>query len=106
MRRKVKGKVRDMMLRNEAYSTLIKCFFPNHIRLSIHPHSNIHKFGVNLVGGNPMFCGSPWHNVTVFDEADKSWGTMKRKEAEEMGFKLSEDEYGLKFFVKCATQEN
>ena len=64
--KKMREKCRQMLLINEAYGRLIAACFPQHIRLSIHPHSNLHKFGINLIGKHLENCGSPWHNVAVY----------------------------------------
>ena len=60
------ARARRVLLRNEAYSSLVNDLFSKHIRLSIHPHDNTKKFGVNLVGGS--LWGTPWHNVLVQDK--------------------------------------
>jgi pyoverdine/dityrosine biosynthesis protein Dit1 len=49
-RKKLAAKVSfEMILRNQAYSNLIELMFPDHLRLSIHAHSNSGpKFGIRL----------------------------------------------------------
>lgn len=71
----------EMMLRNDAYSNLVKLFFPNHVGLSIHAHDKAGpKFGIRLFGRDvravnrlSLVCAemrsvdqlhvpTPWHN--------------------------------------------
>ena len=69
-----------MMLRNVAFSNLVKGVYPNHLRLSIHAHDNSTKFGVALVAGL-QFLRTPWHNVAV-RMRDGSVDLLQREEAE------------------------
>jgi L-tyrosine isonitrile synthase len=70
----------EMMVRSEAYSALIKQAFPEHIRLSIHPHDpDTDKFGINLIPGCSEW-GTPWHGVMV--QSGNKWQLMKRHQAE------------------------
>lgn len=77
----------DMLLRNEAYSSLVELVFPHHVRLSIHAHDNAGpKFGIRLFGPAVRACDAltsaagtaaeavsdrllhvptPWHNCLV-----------------------------------------
>lgn len=56
------------MKSNDAYANLVRCLFPDHIRLSIHAHSNVEKVGITLVKMAPesdILWGTPWHNCAV-----------------------------------------
>lgn len=55
---------KHMMIRSSAYSNLIRLNYPNHIRVSIHPHDNNSKFAVALFKQFGLnYCITPWHNV-------------------------------------------
>ncbi len=100
--KRMKQKCRQMMLINEAYGQLIATYFPGHIRLSIHPHSNVHKFGINLIGKNVQSCGSPWHNVAVYSMVKARWETIKKSSAEEKGFEIARDTNDLLYYTDGA----
>ena len=56
---------KNMMIRSNAYSNLIKSNYPNHIRLSIHGHDNNLKFAVCLFKSFGLnYCITPWHNIS------------------------------------------
>ncbi len=96
-RRKVAAAVAKRMVgRNEAYSNLVEDLFPFDIRLSIHPHPNVKKFGFNLVHCDSVW-RTPWHSVTV-RRADGSFSLMHRCDALSQGFRETTDEDGLVFF--------
>merc|ERR1719428_1318322 len=69
---------KKQMVRNQAYNRLLEARLrcgPERdlecVRLSIHPHPNNVKFGVNLVlgegagGGGKADWPTPWHNVVL-----------------------------------------
>ena len=85
------ARARHVLLRNEAYSSLVNDLFSKHVRLSIHPHDNTKKFGINLVGGS--LWGTPWHNVLVQDK-EQNYKLMKRYLAENAGYTLTYDDMG------------
>ncbi len=87
---------KKMVGRNEAYSNLVEDLFPFEIRLSIHPHSNVKKFGFNLVHCESLW-RTPWHSVTV-RRGDGSYELMLKSQALELGFRETADEDGLVFF--------
>ena len=65
VRKYCKDTAKNMMIRSNAYSNLIKTNYPNHIRLSIHGHDNEEKFAVCLFKSFSLnYCITPWHNVT------------------------------------------
>jgi pyoverdine/dityrosine biosynthesis protein Dit1 len=96
-RRKVASKTaKKMVARNEAYSNLVEDLFPYAVRLSIHPHPNVKKFGINLVQCENLW-RTPWHAVAVL--RDGQWVLMHKSEALLLGFaeKRSEPD-GLIYF--------
>jgi pyoverdine/dityrosine biosynthesis protein Dit1 len=79
---------RQMMLRNEAWSNLVKSELSDHIRLSIHPSVNDgSKFSFEMIKGAHH---SPWHSVIAIDDSVK---TMHKKDAEAQGYVLNHDHY-------------
>lgn len=55
----------ELMRRSDAWSELLRHYFKNHLRLSIHPYQLEHeKFGIKLVSSSNKWA-TPWHNVTV-----------------------------------------
>lgn len=86
MHKAAKILTREMMLRNEAYNSLIRHELPNHIRLSMHPSvNNGYKYGFKLIPGNQIK-HSPWHCSIVMDGTEAI--TMHRKDAEAAGYEL------------------
>lgn len=76
---------KDMMLRNEAYSALVRKEFKDEIRISMHPSvNNGSKFSFDLIPGGHH---SAWHCSIVMDD-DKNVQTMHRKDAEALGYHL------------------
>lgn len=77
---------REMMLRNEAYSGLVKKEFGNHIRLSMHSSvNNGAKYSFQLIPSTNAK-HSPWHCALVL--ANGQYITMHRKDAELAGYEL------------------
>ncbi len=77
---------RQMMMRNEAWSNLVKAEFSDRIRLSMHPSiNNGQKYSFKLIpGANANH--SAWH-CTIFLN-DKEVVTIHRKDAEAQGLQL------------------
>ncbi|KAL3475934.1 Pyoverdine/dityrosine biosynthesis protein-domain-containing protein [Aspergillus californicus] len=86
----------EMIARNHAYSNLVELLFPQHIRLSIHAHSNSGpKFGIRLFPqgklrsinslpslseANPTYefqIPTPWHNCLVEVERNHTFFLTK-----------------------------
>jgi pyoverdine/dityrosine biosynthesis protein Dit1 len=110
----------EMIHRNQAYSNLVEMLFPDHIRLSIHAHTNAGpKFGIRLFdksttktnirlsGGEQMsttdrlHIPTPWHNSVAVIEGDPTvhivksqvvhgWLTVKAHEGRYIEGKLDE----------------
>ena len=86
LQKAAKKLTRQMMLRNEAYSGLIKHEFPDHIRLSMHPSTNSgQKYSFQLIP-SARAKHSPWHCVLIKD--GQGIGTMHKKEAIEAGYEV------------------
>lgn len=90
---------RKMVSRNEAYSNLVEAVFPQAVRLSIHPHPNVKKFGINLV---PCPDGSiwrtPWHSVAV-KLKDSSWILLPKEDAEKRNcVRMVDEKDGLVYY--------
>lgn len=82
-----KNLTRQMMLRNEAYSMLVKNEFPNSIRLSMHPSvNNGAKYSFQMIPSKKAWT-SPWHSALLVT-ADGSYATVHRKDAIEAGYEL------------------
>lgn len=78
---------RAMMLRNEAYSAMIRQEFGDHIRLSMHPSiNNGTKFSFQLIPSLNAH-HSPWHSCLVVKQ-DGTMQTMHKKDAIEQGFEI------------------
>jgi len=83
--RAAKKLVREMMLRNEAWSNLVRKEFSNHIRLSMHPSvNNGYKYSFQLIKEGTH---SAWHCAIYMDSNGKAH-TMHKKDAEQMGLHL------------------
>ena len=78
------------MKRSEAFAKLVAEKYPDYIRFSVHPHpESTEKLGTkNLVTGQTG-PGTPWYNVAV-QKKDGTVVLMKRKEAEDLGYRLVE----------------
>lgn len=78
---------RGMMMRNEAYSNLVKEEFSQHIRLSMHPSvNNGAKYSFQLIPGSRAF-RSPWHTALCVASGGE-YITVHKKEAEAQGMHL------------------
>ncbi len=64
----MKPKTYELMRRSEAWSKLLEVFFPESLRLSIHPYPlEAEKFGIKLLTTAKKWA-TPWHNVMVRSE--------------------------------------
>ncbi len=82
---------RDMMFRNEAYSTLVASTFGSRVRLSMHPSTNNGKYSFRLIPGCKSWT-SPWHCALLVKqdgECDR-YTTIHKKDAESAGYRLVE----------------
>lgn len=71
--------------RSRAWSALIETYFPNAVRLSIHPQTcGSYKLGICLMEAENWM--TPWHGVAV--NVGNRFILLKRSQAEEMGARL------------------
>ncbi len=83
----MKEKTYELMKRSDAWSGLLESYFPDSLRLSIHPYPLAHeKFGVKLVTSSEKWA-TPWHNVTV--KSDQGFILMHKSRALELGARES-----------------
>ncbi|WP_106794864.1 isocyanide synthase family protein [Aquimarina sp. Aq78] len=86
----------QVIQRSHSWSDLVAKFFPECIRISIHPQKlNTGKIGIQLVKCNHNW-GTPWHNVVLLDE--EGYKLVKNKEAKEMGAELISSQKGYSFY--------
>lgn len=94
----IKQKAKDVLRRSLWFDVLLSQILPNHIRLSVHPHSTSNgKFGFNLIS-NTDNRWTPRHNVVV-----ESWSKillMKKRDAEAMWCILEFKNWRQWWFVK------
>ncbi|HBD9373695.1 TPA: isocyanide synthase family protein [Legionella pneumophila] len=80
-----RSKAYEVIRRSNAWSALISEYFPEAVRLSIHPQTcGSKKLGIRLIGNESWM--TPWHGVAV--ESKKGYVLLKRSEAEALGAKL------------------
>jgi pyoverdine/dityrosine biosynthesis protein Dit1 len=73
----------ELIRRSDAWSKLIEEFFPEAVRLSIHPQSDHSpKLGVQLAPSSDPW-RTPWHSVALLK--DGQFSLVRRKDAEEAG---------------------
>lgn len=85
--KEAKRLTRQMMLRNEAYNTLVRKELHTHIRLSMHKSvNNGYKYSFKLIPGNNAN-HSAWHSTIVMQQ-DGEAVTMHKKDAEAAGYRL------------------
>jgi pyoverdine/dityrosine biosynthesis protein Dit1/alpha-ketoglutarate-dependent taurine dioxygenase len=85
-----------MIVRNQAFSSLVSKQYPNHLRLSIHAGNMIGpKWSISLINNKPHAdkCASatPWHNVLVQD-ADGEVYAVRRYEVNAEKYELVSQE--------------
>jgi len=86
LQKAAKKLTREMMLRNEAWSNLVKKEFADHIRLSMHPSvNNGAKYSFKLIPGKNAN-HSAWH-CTIFKNGDE-YVTLHKKDAINQGLEL------------------
>jgi pyoverdine/dityrosine biosynthesis protein Dit1 len=85
LQKECKAKAYEVMRRSNAWTDLIAEYFPDALRLSIHPQACASKkLGIQLVGASNWM--TPWHGVAV--DIGSNFVLMKRSQAEELGAKL------------------
>lgn len=97
LHKKAKEVAKIMMFRNEAYSALVSNEFKDSIRISMHPTTNVAKYGFQLIPSKKAF-RSPWHTAILIDE-ENEYQTVHRREAVEKGYELI-FKHGRPYFFK------
>lgn len=78
-------KAYEVIRRSNAWSELIADYFPEAVRLSIHPQTcGSKKLGIRLIGNESWM--TPWHGVAV--ETNLGYILLKRSQAETLGAEL------------------
>ncbi|WP_454784889.1 L-tyrosine/L-tryptophan isonitrile synthase family protein [Legionella sp. WA2024007413] len=86
----------EVIRRSNAWSRLLTNYFPQSVRLSIHPQPcGSEKIGVHLLPTSNRW-STPWHNVLL--KKGKRWQLIKRQEAEQLGARLNKDHYVLEAY--------
>ena len=87
----------EVIQRSNAWSRVVEKYFPESVRLSIHPQApSAAKIGVRLVESNHAW-RTPWHSVAVYDGAD--FYLAPRAEVEERGGKVAYFEGKYPYFI-------
>ena len=85
VQREARAKSYEVIRRSNAWTELIAEYFPQAVRLSIHPQiCGSKKLGIRLIGNESWM--TPWHGVAV--ETDEGFVLLKRFEAEDLGAQL------------------
>lgn len=80
-----RAKAYEVIRRSNAWSELIADYFPEAVRLSIHPQAcGASKLGIRFIGNETWM--TPWHGVAV--ETKNGPVFLKRSEAEALGAEL------------------
>jgi pyoverdine/dityrosine biosynthesis protein Dit1 len=97
LQKRAKALTRQMMMRNEAWSNLVKIEFKQAIRLSMHPSvNNGNKYSFQLIPGKNAH-HSAWHSVVV--ESSGEHITMHKNEAVAAGYELV-NKYGRPYYFQ------
>ena len=103
VRKRAKALTYKVMQRSNAWSELIKTYFPSALRLSIHPQAcGSDKLGIKMIPSSSMWA-TPWHNVLVV--IDDQQQLMQREVAEAMGAKLIYDNNKPSYFLLTNSAE-
>ncbi|TNF69468.1 MAG: pyoverdine biosynthesis protein PvcA [Gammaproteobacteria bacterium] len=85
LQKESRQKAYEVIRRSNAWSQLIKAYFPYAVRLSIHPHTcGSEKLGIRLIANEVWM--TPWHGVAV--KRNDQYILLKRSQAESLGAKL------------------
>lgn len=85
IQKECKAKAYEVIRRSNAWSELIEDYFPEAVRLSIHPHEcGSKKLGIRLIGTESWM--TPWHGVAV--KTQNGFVLMKQAEAHALGYQL------------------
>lgn len=93
VRKEAKQTAYEVIQRSNAWSRLLTDYFPQSLRLSIHPQPcGSEKLGIQFLPAANRWA-TPWHNVLLKNA--KGWELVKRQEAELLGAVLNNDHYVL-----------
>ncbi|WP_372371627.1 L-tyrosine/L-tryptophan isonitrile synthase family protein [Candidatus Uabimicrobium sp. HlEnr_7] len=85
IQKEARAKTYEVIRRSNAWTELIAEYFPEAVRLSIHPQTcGSKKLGIRLIGNESWM--TPWHGVAV--ETNEGFVLLKRSEAEDLGAEL------------------
>ena len=91
VQKECRAKAYEVLRRSNAWTSLIAEYFPEAVRLSIHPQAcGSQKLGIQLVGASNWL--TPWHGVAV--DIGSNFVLMKRRRAEKLNAKLILDSRG------------
>ena len=91
LQKECRAKAYEVLRRSNAWTALIAEYFPEAVRLSIHPQAcGSQKLGIQLVGASNWL--TPWHGVAV--DIGSNFVLMKRRRAEKLNAKLILDSRG------------
>lgn len=83
----------QVIQRSNAWSSVVEKYFPDAMRLSIHPQAcGSKKFGIRLLKSKHIWA-TPWHRVVLFDGQD--YQLVRKIEAEQLGAKYVNNHYIL-----------
>jgi pyoverdine/dityrosine biosynthesis protein Dit1 len=83
----------EVIRRSNAWSRLLANYFPQSVRLSIHPQPcGSEKIGIHFLPTSNRW-STPWHNVLLKNA--EGWQLIKKQEAEQLGARLNHDHYVL-----------
>jgi L-tyrosine isonitrile synthase len=92
-RKEAKEVAYDVIRRSNAWSRLLENYFPQGVRLSIHPQPcGSEKLGIQFLPATNRWA-TPWHNVLLKNH--QGWQLVKRAEAERIGATFHQDHYVL-----------
>ena len=96
IRREAKHTAYEVIRRSNAWSRLLSTYFPQAVRLSIHPQPcGSEKTGIQFLPVTNRW-STPWHNVLLKNA--QGWLLVKRQEAERLGAKLHQDHYVMEAY--------
>lgn len=87
LQKEAKYVAKEMMFRNEAYSSLVRSEFSDHIRLSMHNSvNNGTKYSFQLIRSTGNIFTSAWHSALAI--VDGVYETIHKQDAISQGFEL------------------
>ncbi|HHS8307245.1 TPA: L-tyrosine/L-tryptophan isonitrile synthase family protein, partial [Legionella anisa] len=93
IRQEAKHIAYEVIRRSNAWSKLLAHYFPQSVRLSIHPQPcGSEKIGIHFLPVSNRW-STPWHSVLLKNA--QGWQLVKREEAERLGARLNDDHYVL-----------